>query len=375
MVLFFLIPITFATSPEQAVVQIWVDKQQIRSVALGRMATEYDIPLYFQLPIVQEWGTGIAMGEGLILTNYHVVQGARGLGIQTPSSQITPATIVLALPDWDLAWLQIEEDIDLQIWETGREPQIDDPVWMGGFESALNWSQQKGMIQDINRNDILSDEKQSFSIINQVVPPGYSGGPVWNAENQLIGMMTATNPEKNEAYFLAIQDAINAWARRQSDTEIVWGDLGITVVEGQLISVNSYSPARDLPTGKIEQIGGIDVSMNVLDDELRRLAVGQQLKLRIDGEDYLITVRDFSDWGEHKGGCSWQQASLYRETNYWRIVSLEEDSPLRQMGARPDDLLLISETCSELIELNRVLIPLQRESVYYHIILPKHYQR
>lgn len=355
--------------------QIWINKQQIHSVGLGRLAEEYNIPLYFQLPIVQEWGTGVSIGEDLILTNYHVVQGARDLGIQTPESEIVPAQIVKVLPDLDLAWLRLDKELPLEIWSSEVDIQKNETVWTGGFATELTWSEKKGVITDIGRKDILLDEKQNFAIFDQVVEPGYSGGPVWNEERKLIGIMTATNREKKQSYFIPIKEVSEFWKHVQTDN-IHWGELGIEVSEQQIVSVNPYSPAKNLPLGKIEQINGQNVSAKLLDAELRRLQIGQKVVLTIDGKEYSILLQDFSEWGStDENTCFWNKASLKRETDGWKVVSLQESSPLRELGARPNDLLQINETCEQLFVLDLKLIPVKRGKHTHHIILPKHYQR
>ena len=376
MVLFSFLNITSALTPEQGVVQILVEKQQLHSVALGRLSEEYDIPLYFQLPTVREHGTGIALGEGLILTNYHVIQGAIGLGVQTSSSQIVSAQIVSSIPDLDLAWLQLEEEILLDTWEySPLDLQIDQAVWTGGFAFDLRWSEKQAFVKDLNRIDILSDERQHFTVLDQEVPAGYSGGPVWNSDQKLVGMMTATNAEKQEAYFITVQEIAMAWHKIQVEKKISWGDIGISVSDNKIVSVNPYSPASRLPLGTIERVQGRDLSENVskmpLDAQLRRFQIGQLVSLQIDRKEYSIPVQDFSAWGDAEDTCLWNGAYLKRETNFWKIVSLREEAPLRSMGARPNDLLQIDETCSDVHHLGSKILPIQRGEYGFHIILSK----
>jgi hypothetical protein len=370
--LFVLLSTIHAMTPSKGVVQVWVDKQQIRSVALGRLSEEYSIPLYFQLPMAREWGTGISLSSDMILTNYHVVQGAKALGVQTPTSEIVSAQIVQVLPDLDLAWIQLEEDLGLEVWTSEMDISLNERIWTGGFASKLEWSEKEALLKDIGRIDILSDEKQHFMVIDQVVDTGYSGGPVWNQEQKLVGMMTATNFEKQESYFISMKEVAAAWDESQKRKVISWGDLGIEVSGEKIIRVNPYSPARSLPLGRIEELNGKELRPELLEAEFERFAVGENLELKIDGVEYSLQVESFSDWGPGSGdSCQWKQASLLREGEHWRIVSLEDSSDLLRMGARPNDLLQITETCQNINNTSKRIIPIIRDQHSYYLVLSK----
>ena len=374
MYLFVLLSITHAMTPSKGVVQIWVDKQQIRSIALGRLSEEYSIPLYFQLPTTREWGTGITLSSTVILTNYHVVQGAKALGVQTPTSEIVPAQIVQVLPDLDLAWIQLEGDLGLEAWTSEMDISLGEQIWTGGFASELEWSEKEAFIKDIGRIDILSDEKQHFMVIDQAVDSGYSGGPVWNQEQNLVGMMTATNPDKQESYFISMKEIADAWDKTQESVTISWGDLGIEVSGQEIIRVNPYSSAKDLPLGRIKQLNGTELRSELLEAEFERFRIGEKLELTIDGAQYPLQIEPFSNWGTPDTGtiCQWKQASLLREQEHWRIVSMADSSALNRMGARPNDLLQLTETCQNLNAVSKRVIPIIRDNHSYHLVLPKH---
>lgn len=374
MYLFVLLSITHAMTPSKGVVQIWVDKQQIRSIALGRLSEEYSVPLYFQLPTTREWGTGITLSSTVILTNYHVVQGAKALGVQTPTSEIVPAQIVQVLPDLDLAWIQLEGDLGLEAWTSEMDISLGEQIWTGGFASKLEWSEKEAFIKDIGRIDILSDEKQHFMVIDQAVDSGYSGGPVWNQEQKLVGMMTATNPDKQESYFISMKEIADAWDESQESVTISWGDLGIEVLGQDIIRVNPYSSAKDLPLGRIEKLNGTTLRSELLEAEFERFRIGEKLELTIDGAQYSLQIEPFSNWGTPDTGtiCQWKQASLLREQEHWRIVSMADSSALNRMGARPNDLLQLTETCQNLNAVSKRVIPIIRDNHSYHLVLPKH---
>jgi S1-C subfamily serine protease len=150
--------------------------------------------------------TGIGSGviydqQGHILTNYHVVAGARDMAVALPDGRTFDARVIGTDPDTDLAVIQIQGD-NLPAATLGNSDQLavgDQVVAIGnalglpggptvttGVVSALGRSIQEPAGDQGEPGAVLYDVIQTDAAIN----PGNSGGPLVDMNGQVIGINT-----------------------------------------------------------------------------------------------------------------------------------------------------------------------------------------
>ena len=142
-------------------------------------------------------GTGFIWDEsGLIVTNFHVVQGANKITIELQSNKSYQATVVGIAPEKDIALLKIDapnEDLqplplgDSTSLAVGRKVlAIDNPF-------ALDTTLTVGVVSALGR-EIKSITNRTIKNVIQTdaaINPGNSGGPLLNSNGQLVGVNTA----------------------------------------------------------------------------------------------------------------------------------------------------------------------------------------
>jgi S1-C subfamily serine protease len=165
-------------------------------------------------------GTGmIISSNGQVLTNAHVVSGARSVSVTLAGqSQSHPATVTSADPSADVALLQIQGVNGLPTVTLGDSgtAQVGDSVLAIG--NALDLGTQptvtEGIISALNRS--LNSGGESLSGLLQTdaaISPGNSGGPLVNSAGQVIGMNTAVltgssqEPAQNIGFAIPINQA------------------------------------------------------------------------------------------------------------------------------------------------------------------------
>jgi S1-C subfamily serine protease len=142
-------------------------------------------------------------GQGHILTNNHVVEGAQQLLVSLPDGRSFPGRLVGADPQTDLAVVQISGD-NLPVAELGNSAQVQVGDWVvaignalalpggptvtAGVVSALGRTVQEpgGQGQAQGAGPFLFDVIQTDAAIN----PGNSGGPLLNLRGEMIGINT-----------------------------------------------------------------------------------------------------------------------------------------------------------------------------------------
>src|SRR5664279_49042 len=136
-------------------------------------------------------GSGFVIdGEGHILTNNHVIEGANKIEVKLGSSETEyPAEVVGADPGTDVALLKVNAPASqLHPLTLGNSSQaeVGDPVVAIGNPFGLDRTVTSGIVSALQRQ---IQAPNGFSISNVIqtdaaINPGNSGGPLINAEGE-----------------------------------------------------------------------------------------------------------------------------------------------------------------------------------------------
>lgn len=140
-------------------------------------------------------GTGSGSGffissDGYVVTNNHVVEGARNLLVIYAQGGRAPATIVGTAPDFDLAVLKVDGPVPATVeWgDSGELPLGAHVVAIGSALGRYQNTVTAGVLSGFNRElGELQGLLQTDAAINQ----GNSGGPLINLAGQVVGINTA----------------------------------------------------------------------------------------------------------------------------------------------------------------------------------------
>jgi len=149
---------------------------------------------------VREEFTGTGSGffwdpRGYIVTNYHVIRGARRAFVTLSDGSEHEAELVGAEPNKDIAVLRIAAKGAVAVLPVGRSEdlKVGQNVYAIGNPFGLDHTLTTGIISGLDREIIgiagnrLRDLIQTDAAIN----PGNSGGPLLDSAGRLIGMNTA----------------------------------------------------------------------------------------------------------------------------------------------------------------------------------------
>jgi S1-C subfamily serine protease len=171
------------------------DKEELTNISVYERISPAIVSVTAQLSDSVSEGTGcIVSKEGLILTGYHVVEGAKTIDITMSDGQTYKAKFVAKMKDKkDLALLKIEpkEKLTTVSFGDSEEVKVGQKVLTIGNPFGFSNTLTQGII---SRIDYVKNRFQTDAAIN----PGCSGGPILNSEGEVIGISQSIyNPDHN----------------------------------------------------------------------------------------------------------------------------------------------------------------------------------
>ena len=160
-------------------------------------------------------GTGVVVvDKGLILTNLHVVAGARLVKVVFADGLESEAGIVGLKPENDLAVLQaktVPDDLAPANLGSTRDLAPGDHVVAVGFPFGIGPSVSAGVVSGLNREYRSPEGKRLLTNLIQfdaAANPGNSGGPLVNADGEVVGIVTAILNPTEQRVFIGIGFAV-----------------------------------------------------------------------------------------------------------------------------------------------------------------------
>jgi serine protease DegQ len=138
-------------------------------------------------------GSGVIVSrDGIILTNHHVVDGARAIEVMLADGSRAVARLVGSDPETDLAVLRIDgralPAIEFGDSETVR---VGDVVLAIGNPFGVGQTVTQGIVSALGRNQLGINTFENFIQTDAAINPGNSGGALIDGAGRLIGINTA----------------------------------------------------------------------------------------------------------------------------------------------------------------------------------------
>ena len=153
-------------------------------------------------------GTGVVIvDDGTILTNLHVVQGAKRIRLSFHEGLETEASVVGVRAEHDLAVLKaakIPDDLFPATLRSTADLRIGDEVVAVGFPFGIGPSASAGVVSGLKREYRSSSGERLLTNLIQfdaAANPGNSGGPLVTAEGEVVGIVTGLlNPTESRVF-------------------------------------------------------------------------------------------------------------------------------------------------------------------------------
>jgi serine protease Do len=207
-------------------------------------------------------GSGfIFSSDGFVITNHHVVDGAKHVVVRLPNRQEFDAEIIGTDPRSDLAVLKIDGD-SLPVLRLADERALKVGQWVLAIGSpfGLDFSVTAGIVSAVGRSlpTAAGDNYVPFIQTDVAINPGNSGGPLFNLEGEVIGVNSQifTRSGGSIGLSFAIPSSVvrNVVAQIQETGEVERGWLGVSIQDVDRNLADSFG--LDRPRGAlIAQVG------------------------------------------------------------------------------------------------------------------------
>ncbi len=160
-------------------------------------------------------GTGVViLDSGVILTNIHVVAGAKRISLIFSEGLESDAVVTGTRPEDDLAVLQaktLPDDLQAATLQSTSGLQPGDHVTAVGFPFGIGPSVSSGVVSGLRRDYRTPEGKRLLTNLIQfdaAVNPGNSGGPLVNATGEVVGIVTGILNPTEQRVFVGVGFAV-----------------------------------------------------------------------------------------------------------------------------------------------------------------------
>ncbi|MCX4244726.1 S1C family serine protease [Paraliomyxa miuraensis] len=183
-------------------------------------------------------GAGVIVDpRGIVVTNYHVIADAlvarpdpRGLA-PTPAviarfenGRELPATVLVADREEDLAILRLQSPTEGERFAAvtlgdSSSLEVGQEVFAIGNPFGLNHSVSRGIVAGLDRTEVIQGRNLPLIQLDASINVGNSGGPLFDLEGSLMGIVTMRRKDALGIAFAVPVDHVRGFLRAVSDPE------------------------------------------------------------------------------------------------------------------------------------------------------------
>jgi serine protease Do len=269
------------------------------------------------MPDLQGAGSGVIVSsDGYILTNNHVVEGAKQIAVMLPDKREYRGTVVGLDPQTDLAVIKVNAtDLPFVQWGESSRLQVGEYVLAVGNPFGLNSTVTLGIVSALGRGGMGITQYEDFIQTDAAINPGNSGGALVNTQGELVGINTAifsrTGGYQGVGFAVPTKLAKPIYSSLVKTGSVVRGFLGVGIqavtqdlansfkldkAQGALVTnVMPGSPADQAGIQRgdviVEYEGKAVVDPRVLQGQVVSTVVGNQISLVVMREGEKLTLR------------------------------------------------------------------------------------
>ena len=203
------------------------------------------LPPENQPRIEQSQGSGFIFGDGLVMTNAHVVNGSERLIVGLSNGEKYKGKLIGQDLLTDLAVIKLEGKGPWPKAKLGDSTKIEVGDWAiaVGNPFGLENTVTLGIISNLNRNVSqlgIYDKKFELIQTDAAINPGNSGGPLLNSKGEVIGINTLirSGPGAGLSFAIPINKAKNIASQLIKNGKVIHPMIGINLIDESYFETN-----------------------------------------------------------------------------------------------------------------------------------------
>ncbi len=181
-------------------------------------------------------GSGFVIsGDGYVLTNFHVIDGADKVTVTLPDRREFEAEVVGSDEQYDVAVLKIKAD-GLRWLRAGNSTSVEAGQWVVAIGSpfGLDHSVTAGIVSAVGRSNPYSGQSYvPFIQTDVAINRGNSGGPLLNTSGEVVGInsqiFSNTGGFMGVSFAIPIDLAMSAVEQIKATGKVSRGMLGVNI--------------------------------------------------------------------------------------------------------------------------------------------------
>ena len=203
------------------------------------------LPRENQPRIEQSQGSGFIFGDGLVMTNAHVVNGSQKLVVGLSNGEKYKGKLIGQDLLTDLAVIQLQGKGPWPKAILGDSAKIEVGDWAiaVGNPFGLENTVTLGIISNLKRNVSqlgIYDKKFELIQTDAAINPGNSGGPLLNSNGEVIGINTLirSGPGAGLSFAIPINKAKNIASQLIQNGRVIHPMIGINLIDENSFELN-----------------------------------------------------------------------------------------------------------------------------------------
>ncbi len=203
------------------------------------------LPPENQPRIEQSQGSGFIFGDGLVMTNAHVVNKSQKLIVGLSNGKKYKGKLIGQDLLTDLAIIKLEGKGPWPKAKLGDSTKIEVGDWAiaVGNPFGLENTVTLGIISNLNRNVSqlgIYDKKFELIQTDAAINPGNSGGPLLNSKGEVIGINTLirSGPGAGLSFAIPINKAKNIASQLIKNGKVIHPMIGINLIDENYFETN-----------------------------------------------------------------------------------------------------------------------------------------